>query len=180
MRGGIWTLLFLIILFMTNEKPEILTIIFALLMIFAGQILRFWASGTIGLYRGEKVKAQKLATTGAYSLIRNPLYFGNALIGLGWSFLAGKYAVIIFILSFWIIYAKIIIPYEEDFLTEKFGQEYLNWKSKTGMFFPKSFRNFKSAKSVFDFQILFKSEVHTLITTLIGTVIILVKGLCYT
>ena len=178
MRGGIWTLLFLIILLLTNHKPELITIIFALIIIFAGQLIRFWAAGTIGLYRGEKVKAQRLATTGAYSLIRNPLFFGNALIGLGWSLIAGYSAIIIFVISFWIIYAKIIIPFEEKFLTEKFGLEYLHWKNKTGMFFPKSLKNFR--KGVFDRKILIRSEIHSLITTIIGTVIILVKALCYT
>lgn len=178
MRGGIWTLLFLMIMLLTNHKPELITIIFALILIFAGQLIRFWAAGTIGLYRGEKVKAQRLATTGAYSLIRNPLYFGNGLIGLGWSLIAGYLAVIIFVISFWIIYAKIIIPFEEKFLTNKFGAEYLHWKNQTGMFLPKSLKNFRRGN--FDSKILIRSEVHSLVTTIIGTVIILVKALCYT
>ena len=182
LRGGIWTALFLGILFFANEKPLLWEIILALALIILGQLIRFWAVGTIGLYRGEHVKAQSLATTGAYSIMRNPLYFGNFLIGLGWSFLAGWKIVIVFVISFWVIYVMIIIPHEENFLTQTFGAEYIFWKRKTGMFFPKSLdyvrNNFRKGK--FNREVLFKSETHSLITTIIGTLAILAKCLCYT
>ena len=99
MRGGLWTLLFVIILFMTR-KTEPKQIYLALIIIIFGQLWRFWAAGSIGLYRGENVKAARLATRGPYALMRNPLYFGNFLIGLGWSIIAGLHAVIMFIVSF--------------------------------------------------------------------------------
>ena len=180
MRGGLWTLLFIAILFMVR-KSEPRIIFAAIIIILAGQLWRCWAAGSIGLYRGEKVKAVKLATKGPYALMRNPLYFGNFLIGLGWSLIAGYGAVLIFLISFFILYVKIIIPYEEKFLSQKFGSEYLNWKSKTGMFWPNSKpENLKILKGDFDLKVLFKSEIHTLITTLAGTCLILLKTLCYT
>ena len=74
MRGGLWTLLFLIILF-TAKKTSLAQILVALFFIIAGQLWRCWAVGFIGLYRGENVKALKLATKGPYALMRNPLYF---------------------------------------------------------------------------------------------------------
>ncbi len=178
MRGGLWTLLFLIILFMTG-RTELETILLSLVIILAGQLWRCWAAGTIMIYRGETVKADGLTTSGPYSLMRNPLYFGNFLIGLGWSLIAGRKAVLLFIISFIILYVIIIIPYEENFLLNKFGKSYKEYCERVGMFFPKRLplENFKGN---FNVDILSRSEVHTMLTTLIGTCVIVAWALCYT
>ena len=175
MRGGLWTLLFVIILF-TASRPTPVQVAGGLTIIFLGQLWRCWAAGFIGLYRGENVKAQRLTTTGPYSLMRNPLYFGNFLIGLGWSIIAGVNAVIIFLISFYILYVLVIIPHEEKFLLAKFGREYEDYCNRTGRFFPRIF-NKKDLKGNFDSKILMRSEIHTIISTLIGTLIVLI--VCY-
>lgn len=171
MRGGLWTLLFVIILFMA-DKASTGQIITALAIIIFGQVWRFWAAGTIGLYRGENVKALSLASTGPYALMRNPLYFGNFLIGLGWSIIAGLHAVIIFILCFLLLYVMIIIPHEEKFLRSKFGLEYSAYCSRVKRFWPMSL-SLKDLCGRVDFAVIKKSEIHTLITTIIGTIIII-------
>ena len=175
MRGGLWTLLFLIILF-TAKKTSLTQILIALFFIIDGQLWRCWAAGFIGLYRGENVKALKLATTGPYALMRNPLYFGNFLIGLGWAIIAGFYAVIIFIASFFILYNLAIIPHEENFLRSKFGIEYEEYCRRVKRFYPVKF-NVKNLKGNFDAKILRQSEIHTIVSTIIGTLLILI--VCY-
>ena len=177
MRGGLWTLIFLIILFTAKKNNfEIKQFLIALAFIIIGQLWRCWAAGFIGLYRGENVKAQKLATTGPYALMRNPLYFGNFLIGFGWALIAGFYAVIIFIVSFYFLYNVAIIPHEEKFLRSKFGLEYEYYCRSVKRFFPVKL-NFKDLRGNFDSKILFRSEIHTIISTLIGTLIIIF--VCY-
>ncbi len=176
MRGGLWTLLFAAILFMAHRaSPQ--QIVIALVIIILGQLWRFWAAGTIGLYRGENVKAQTLASTGAYAIMRNPLYFGNFLIGLGWSIIAGIHAVIIFIVCFYVLYVLVIIPHEEKFLRGKFGLEYEYYCKRVKRFWPVSFKA-EDLKGRFDFSILKRSEIHTLTTTIIGTIIIILVS-CY-
>ena len=190
MRGGLWTLLFVIILFMA-EKTTSTQILISLAIILVGQLWRCWTVGYIGLYRGENVKAQKLATTGAYSLMRNPLYFGNFLIGLGWSIIAGVIPVVIFVVSFYILYCVVIIPHEEKFLLSKFGLEYSNYCKNVKRFWPALTAHTASpltgrgtacgggAKTkIFDWGIIMKSEIHTIISTIIGTIIII--AVCYT
>ena len=213
MRGGLWTLLFVIILFMA-KKTTPTQIFISLPIILIGQLWRCWTVGYIGLYRGENVKAQKLATTGAYSLMRNPLYFGNFLIGLGWSIIAGVIPVIIFVVSFYILYCVVIIPHEEKFLLSKFGLEYSNYCKNVKRFWPTSLSNLSVSSrhlplergdsaphsqggeshemarglpssvsggvktKIFDLNIIMKSEIHTIISTIIGTIIIIV--VCYT
>ena len=173
MRGGLWTLIFLIILLIA-KKTSLTQILTALFFIIGGQLWRCWAAGFIGLYRGENVKAQKLTTTGPYALMRNPLYFGNFLIGLGWGIIAGLYAVIIFILSFYVLYNLAIIPHEENFLRSKFGHEYEEYCRNVKRFYPVNF-NIKNLKGNFDAKILRQSEIHTVISTLIGTLIIIFR-----
>ena len=177
MRGGLWTIIFLAILFMAR-KASPGQIIIALVIIALGQVWRFWAAGSIGLYRGENVKALKLASTGPYALMRNPLYFGNFLIGLGWSIIAGLHAVIIFIVCFYVLYVMIIIPHEEKFLRSKFGIEYEYYCKRVKRFWPVSLKAEDIAGHV-DFSVMKRSEIHTLITTIIGTIIIILVS-CYT
>ena len=173
MRGGLWTLLFLIIFIIA--RPDVNSLMQGLWLVIAGQLWRFWAAGCIGRYRGEQVKALRLATWGPYALMRNPLYFGNFLIGLGWALMAGFIAVIIFILGFIVLYVLIIIPYEENFLSGKFGAEYESYKSRVGMFAPKAGFKLKDICGEFDAKILWQSERHTVITTLIGTCLLAAK-----
>ncbi|MBQ7577537.1 MAG: isoprenylcysteine carboxylmethyltransferase family protein [Synergistaceae bacterium] len=173
MRGGLWTLLFAVILFAAyGSKTSSLQIFSGIIIILAGQIWRCWAAGFIGLYRGENVKALRLAQTGPYALMRNPLYFGNFLIGLGWSIIAGIYAVIIFVVSFYLIYVVVIIPHEENFLRAKFGTEYNNYCKRVKRFWPAVLK-ISDLTGKFDTKILLRSEIHTIITTLAGTIIII-------
>lgn len=178
MRGGLWTLLFVIILFML-EPASLLRVISCLILVTLGQVWRCWAVGFIGLYRGENVKANSLATHGPYSLMRNPLYFGNFIIGLGWSILAGIKGVIIFMLCFYVLYVLVIIPHEENFLLSKFGTDYENYCNRVKRFWPASLK-ISDLLGNFDAKIIMRSEIHTIISTLIGTIIILAVSLCYT
>ena len=178
MRGGIWTLLFLAILFMVRGSSwQIISV--SLVIIAMGQIWRCWSAGVIGLYRGENVKALKLATKGPYSLMRNPLYFGNFVIGLGWSIIAGKWAVIIFAVSFYVLYVLVIIPHEEEFLRTKFGHEYEEYCKRVKMFWPVKI-DAEDIKAPVNWEIIRKSEIHTIISTITGTAIIIAVSLCYT
>ena len=178
MRGGLWTLLFVIIIFMTR-KADAGQLYASLVLIALGQIWRIWAAGSIGLYRGENVKAARLATKGPYALMRNPLYFGNFMIGLGWSIIAGLHAVIIFVICFWLLYVLVIIPHEESFLLTKFGIEYQAYCARVKRFWPASIEFADIVNKDFDATIILRSEVHTLITTLAGTIIIIAVS-CYT
>ncbi len=53
-------------------------------MVLLGIFIRAWASGIVK-------KDEQLAVTGPYSLVRNPLYVGNFLIGYGFCFIQGQF-----------------------------------------------------------------------------------------
>ena len=178
MRGGIWTLLFLAILLMVRASSWGVIAV-SVVIVALGQLWRCWSAGIIGLYRGENVKALKLATSGPYAIMRNPLYFGNFVIGLGWSLIAGKWAVMIFAVSFYVLYVIVIIPHEEEFLRAKFGHDYEEYCKRVKMFMPAKL-DIDALKAPVNWEVIRKSEIHTIISTIIGTAIIIGVSLCYT
>ena len=180
MRGGLWTLLFVLILVLA--RPTARSVGIGLAFVVLGQLWRFWAAGSIGRYRGESVGAERLATWGPYALMRNPLYFGNGLIGLGWAVMAGPWAVLLFAAGFAVLYGRVIIPCEEAFLLKKFGEEYRAYQRTTGIFCPRREGLSSLAERLrgpFDAEVLWRSESHTVLSTVVGTLLIALK-LCYT
>ncbi len=171
MRGGLWTLLFVVILFML-EPATPARVCACIALVVLGQAWRCWAVGYIGLYRGENVKANALATHGPYALMRNPLYFGNFVIGFGWSILAGLRGAGIFTVCFYVLYVLVIIPHEESFLLSKFGREYEDYCRRVKRFWPAELK-VHDLRGKFDSGVVMRSEIHTLISTIIGTGIVL-------
>lgn len=97
--------------------------------IFAGIFIRTIAAGTIK-------KNIYLTTTGPYQICRHPLYLGNFLFSAGLSIISHNLFVFLFFLIFFpLTYIPTILK-EEDFLTEKFGDEYIKYKKKVPCFIP--------------------------------------------
>jgi len=87
-----------------------------------------------GLYR--QIYADKLVTTGIYSICRNPMYFGNILILLGVGMFANSALfVCLTIPIFMFLYASIILA-EQSFLENKFGEEYKLYKQNVNAIIP--------------------------------------------
>ena len=133
--------------FSAGANESIMAEILEELGIFAGivgLIIRIWTVGytprnTSGRNTKEGQLADKLNTTGLYSIIRNPLYLGNYLMWVGIAMITGNiWFVLLFTLGFWIYYERIVYA-EESFLRKKFGYTYLEWASKTPAFLPKHF-----------------------------------------
>lgn len=162
-RGGVWTVLFAVMIFIA--RPVAHRIPLGVALVIVGQCVRLWGTGCIKLYRGETVKAEELATWGPYALVRNPLYVGNGIIGLGLAWIAGNAAVAVFAVAFCVLYGLLVVPHEEAFLSRKFGKEYEDYKKRVGRFFPKSLSKETLARvrmGTFDRSVLKKSEIHSI------------------
>ena len=67
-------------------RPSAFSIAIGLPLAFLGEGIRCWAVGYSGVTtRGDAVTAPKLITAGPYAHVRNPLYIGNAVTGLGFA-----------------------------------------------------------------------------------------------
>lgn len=113
-------------------KPSAGSIALGLPLALAGELLRCWAVGYSGVTtRGDVVEAPELITAGPYAYVRNPLYVGNFITAAGFAIAftgknsrAGRWALIASALgSMAAVYAT-IVPHEEGFLRETFGEEF--------------------------------------------------------
>lgn len=81
--------------------------------------------------------AVRLNTSGMYSLMRHPLYFGNFWMWFGASlFPRVWWSPVLVSVFFLVVYERIMFA-EERFLSEKFGDQYLEWSSRTSAFWPR-------------------------------------------
>lgn len=82
--------------------------------------------GTSVMFR----KPTKLSTGGLFKHTRNPMYLGVTISLLGISILLGSLISFIAPILFFLIINIFFIPFEERWLTELFGKDYLQYKKK--------------------------------------------------
>lgn len=112
--------------------------------------------GTSGRNTKEQI-ADSLNTSGMYSILRHPLYFGNFIIYLG---------VILSIQMWWLTplivlvilgYLERIMLAEEGFLRHKFGNTYLQWAERTPAYWPR-FKQWHPPSLPFSFRNVLRRE----------------------
>ena len=134
-RGLVWGIFAAsILIFPVSCSPARAAVAVPLLA--SGQALRFWAAGFIPKYRTLTVGAPSLVTSGPYAWVRNPLYAGNGIMGLGWSVMAGLAWCAVFAVIYFALYCLVIIRYEEKFVSERFGGEYERYRRSTPSIIP--------------------------------------------
>lgn len=93
-----------------------------------GLLLRAWATGHLE-------KDQRLATTGPYAYMRNPLYAGTVIVALGIVIASRSlWLAVIFAISFLLVYLP-SIELEEQHLRDIFPQ-YASYASRVHRFLP--------------------------------------------
>jgi protein-S-isoprenylcysteine O-methyltransferase Ste14 len=114
------------------------------------------APGTSGRNRHGQVAAE-LNTTGAYSVVRHPLYLGNAVTWLGPALVPRIWWLVVLVgLICWLHYERIMLA-EEEFLRAEFGRAYLDWAERTPAFLP-AFRNWRPPSAPFNVRVVLRRE----------------------
>ena len=116
--------------FATPGQYRVLT---GLLIAMAGQAWRIYAAGVI-------YKNKQLATTGAYSLVRHPLYLGNFLILGGFTLAGANVAVSVAVVLFLLFYYPAAIRYEDSKLEGIFADDWRAWSKDIPAVFPGRWR----------------------------------------
>jgi len=156
-----------------HESTSILLFVIGIAVIVLAQIFRVWAAAYLwGRQAVQEVEADFLCTSGPYAYIRNPFYLGNLFIGLGVCLMINEwYAYILFLISYVFVYS-IVIPYEEDFLEEKFGEGYMKYKNQTHRLMP-NFRPYRgNLKILPDWKAGILGEIHAPVLLAIISLII--------
>jgi len=128
----------MVIKFYADGTTSVPFFIAGLLTMSIVQAFRIYAASYLwGRQAVAKAEADFLCTVGPYAYIRNPLYLGNFLIGLGLCIAINEwYAYTLFIVGYVFVYS-VVIPYEERFLQEKFGDVYAEYKAHTRRLIPR-------------------------------------------
>jgi protein-S-isoprenylcysteine O-methyltransferase Ste14 len=166
-RGQIPVLFFLLAFFLMHYFPaqnkwlDQSNTLIAVSLVVLGHLIRALAVGkraahTSGRNRDEQV-AEALNSRGIYSMVRHPLYLGNITTYMGWVVFTGIDWLIPAMLIGFLFYYRFIIYAEEQFLTRKFGQYYLDWKSATPLLLP-AFWKFRANPQPFSFKTVLENE----------------------
>lgn len=118
---------------LTIPIPRLLSLVLGVILVIIGVPIFLMPGLTIHKYFNEG----KLATKGVYAYFRHPIYGSwivfivpgvvlvlNSLLGLTVPF-------------FMYVVFSVLIKEEEEYLEDKFGEEYLEYKRKVGSVFPK-------------------------------------------
>jgi len=118
-----------ILIFYSNMTDR--TFHWGIVLIALGELIRFWALGFV-----EK-KGKKLAMSGPYAFVRNPLYVGNFFLGLGVAVIVWNWIILVlFLIGFLGIYTGTIRG-EEKHLREMFGKSYEDYCQNVPSFLPR-------------------------------------------
>jgi len=144
-----------------SPRLDLLWDLSCLLVSFLGLGIRALTLGYVpGGTSGRNTKSQvaeTLNTTGIYSIVRHPLYLGNAFISLGILLSIRSWWVTALLpMIYWLYYERIMFA-EEEFLRGKFGDAFVEWSEKTPAFLPK-FGNWRSPGLPFSFRNVLKRE----------------------
>ncbi len=125
--------LLLILVCALSTVPGESRVIVGFILAAVGQAWRIYAAGVI-------YKNKQLATTGAYSLVRHPLYLGNFLILAGFTLACGNWIVLLLVAFFLLFYYPAAIRYEDHKLEGIFGDDWRAWSGNIPAMFPTSLK----------------------------------------
>ena len=129
---------FLLVPLLAHGNADAMNWILGFVFIVLGEVIRLAgvaAAGTVTRRRSRTV--QRLVTYGIFAWMRNPLYVGNLLIWLGFIVISGVFWFIPVASILFAIEYTLIVRYEEGVLESIFGDEYLQYKSRTSRWFPR-------------------------------------------
>lgn len=128
------------------------------------------ARGTSGRNTREQ-KATTLNTTGAYSVVRHPLYLGNALIAFAFALFSHTWMAPPVVGVAVVVYYTLIAKREEQFLRERFGEAFETWAARVPAIVPAPWRYVPSSLP-FSCRTVARREFYGLTVVLVAPFII--------
>lgn len=157
-----------LIVVMVLATPDVRSIVIGFFVMMLGMFFRAWSSGYID-------KDRALATAGPYSLSRNPLYFGNLLIGVGIAVASNNWLTALICAGYYVFFFTFLIVVERKRMKARFGARYEEWAREANLFFPK-IKKIKNAN--FNIALYMKNkEYRVLFYSLFVIAVLVVKFL---
>ncbi|MFQ5911884.1 MAG: methyltransferase family protein [Nitrospinota bacterium] len=122
--------------YLTKRPPILNDNIFIIVIgiVLALAAFSFWMSSTY--YMRHAFHTKELITDGPFKYSRHPMYLGAyfTMIGIGVLFFSWLwFAILLVFIPIWCLNCRL----EEKQMTEIWGDKYLDYKKKTGMFLPR-------------------------------------------
>lgn len=111
-------------------RPTSETVAAGSTVVLVGLILRTWAMGCIS-------KREVLCTHGPYAMVRHPLYLGNIIVMVGFLILARSWLLALVLGPYTTFHYWAVIRSEEKWLAARFGEEWMQYKSRVPLILPK-------------------------------------------
>lgn len=156
----------IVILALLFANPTPFSLMAGGIVALVGELARAYGVAFIGtISRTRSYSNGELVKTGPFSLLRNPLYFGNLVLTVGLSAMAGVAWLPVLVIA--IFYAQYIpiVAWEEMKLTRIFGERYEAYKREVpNRWFPHPARLLAGAwaREPFSWGPAWKSEKRTL------------------
>ena len=117
----------------------------AIILLVIGVPMVVWTIARFFRARGTPIPfspPRGFVTDGLYGVVRNPMHLGWALVLLGLAVLRQSFSLLVIMVPFFvlahILYIKLV---EEKEMEKKFGQAYLDYKKRVGMFIPRFWKS---------------------------------------
>ncbi len=178
-----YTPLPLVALMLLFAAPTARSFLWGLPIAFAGELIRLWGVSIAGSETRVTggVGASQLVTSGPFAWVRNPLYVGNILLYLGLG--VASFALFPWLQAgagLWFAFQySAIVGLEEDFLLERFGEQYRRYAAAVPRFIPalRPYRDAGAPQPILSWSRGFRSERRTLQAIVLLTAALVIRGL---
>lgn len=126
-------LVFAFACFYAETEDEAVTWPLGSFLFLFGFLLRVWAHQYCPYLKKD---AKSLTTLGPYSLVRNPIYIGNAFMCLGVTVISELMWFVPFTLVWCAGIYSLAVRHEEERLLARYGEAYSNYMSQVPRWFP--------------------------------------------
>jgi protein-S-isoprenylcysteine O-methyltransferase Ste14 len=122
---------------LTFSAATVVLLVLALVFTGFGAWLRVWGAAYLGegIVSSSGMQSGTLLADGPFRRTRNPLYLGTLLHTIGIAILMTPTGAVLTIAFIWIFQIRLALA-EEPFLSERFGQAYIQYKSAVPRFLP--------------------------------------------
>jgi protein-S-isoprenylcysteine O-methyltransferase Ste14 len=156
-------------------RPNEFSIIFGVIIVFAGEGIRVWASGHL-------IRNDEVTTSGPYAYLRDPLYLGRLLLLIGFCVMGWGYNWIILLIGLGVFFFNYMPrKYRKEMarLESIFGEDYRDYASCTYSLMPRLKPYPKARKRPWRFDLFWKEnrEQYFLIGTMLFFLLVLARYL---
>jgi len=112
-------------------------LIAAIVFVILGAWLRIWGASYVGasVVQSPSMHGEAMLADGPYRRTRNPLYLGTILHIIGLSILMPPSGAIFCVALIWLLQVRLALA-EEPFLTQRFGEAYVEYRKAVPRFLP--------------------------------------------